>query len=307
MLAIVPTVLGFHPDESLVMLTFGGRRSFHARIDLPSLPAELPALINALLTPALRCRPRLVLFIAYSDDAVLAAATALAVSDAFAEQGFGVLVPLRTDGTFWFRVRPGEDPADAMPHPYDLTGHALTARSVLEGRVTLSSRAELVRSLVPDEVAVARVEECVAQRESHAADAEVLTPAQARDLVVRHARHGTTPGPEEIAQLLDGLRDVGVRDATFERVTRPRAEEHCEFWRRVVVQAPTSRLAPPAAILAYCAWLAGHGALAWCAVERAREADAGYSLACLVGDLLASAVPPTSLPSQRRLRGPSKA
>lgn len=304
MLAIVPAVLGFHPEESLVMLTFGGSRNFHARIDLPPAPSDLSAVINALLTPALRHRPDLVLFIAYSTDAVRACACALATSDAFAAHGFGVLAPLRSDGTCWFRVRPGEDPADAMPHPYDLRGHALTARTVLEGRVTLASRAELARSLGSDPEAVARVEASLSASPTGWA---LLEPAGARDLVARHARQGTTPEPDELGRLLEALRDVHVRDASFDRVTRARAEQHCEFWRRVVVQTPAPLLAPPAAILAYCAWLAGHGALAWCAVEKAREADADYSLARLVGDLLAAAVPPHVPSSRRRARRTTKA
>ena len=40
LLAAVPVVLGFHPQESLVMLTFGALRSFHARLDLPSAPDD---------------------------------------------------------------------------------------------------------------------------------------------------------------------------------------------------------------------------------------------------------------------------
>ena len=34
-LAAVPVLLGFEPSESVVMLTFGGRETFHARVDLP--------------------------------------------------------------------------------------------------------------------------------------------------------------------------------------------------------------------------------------------------------------------------------
>jgi hypothetical protein len=38
----------------------------------------------------------------------------------------------------------------------------------------------------------------------------------------------------------------------------------------------------------------GDGALAWCAVARAREVDPDHSLARLVADLLEAAVPPDS-------------
>ena len=49
-----------------------------------------------------------------------------------------------------------------------------------------------------------------------------------------------------------------------------------------------------AAILALSCWLAGNGALAWCAVDRAVEADPDNSLARLVTELLTRAVPPSS-------------
>jgi hypothetical protein len=52
-------------------------------------------------------------------------------------------------------------------------------------------------------------------------------------------------------------------------------------------------VASPAAVLGFSAWLAGHGALAWCAVDRSLRARPGHSLACLVSDLLDAALPPT--------------
>jgi len=42
------------------------------------------------------------------------------------------------------------------------------------------------------------------------------------------------------------------------------------------------------------AWLAGQGALAWCAVDRSREADPDYGLAGVLAEALTSAVPPSS-------------
>lgn len=51
-------------------------------------------------------------------------------------------------------------------------------------------------------------------------------------------------------------------------------------------------MAPAAALLGFCAWLSGNGALGWCAVDRALEADPDQSLARLVGDVLTAAMPP---------------
>ena len=55
LLAAVPCVLGFHPRDSLVMLTFSADgRSFHARVDLPHGSGHLPELCAVLLQAALR-------------------------------------------------------------------------------------------------------------------------------------------------------------------------------------------------------------------------------------------------------------
>ena len=55
---------------------------------------------------------------------------------------------------------------------------------------------------------------------------------------------------------------------------------------------PATHVAGPAAVLAFAAWLAGDGALSWCAVDRCRESDPTHSLAGLVAQLLESATPP---------------
>ena len=54
LLAAVPLVLGFVPESSVVMLTFGAEHSFHARVDLVTDDADLPELSSALLSPVLR-------------------------------------------------------------------------------------------------------------------------------------------------------------------------------------------------------------------------------------------------------------
>jgi hypothetical protein len=55
-------------------------------------------------------------------------------------------------------------------------------------------------------------------------------------------------------------------------------------------------VAGPAAVLGLAAWLAGHGALAWCAVDRCQAVDPDNTLAGLVAEVLARAVPPSAWP-----------
>ncbi|MDO7869424.1 DUF4192 domain-containing protein [Nocardioides jiangxiensis] len=289
LLAVVPRVLGFHPEESLVMLTFGGRRSFHARVDLPRSPSDIDAVVQTLLVPALRERPPTVLFVAYSSDAGRAARTALRASDVFDGRGFAVIAPMRSDGRSWFDVVAGADPDQAEPHPYDVAAHLLTAQAVLEGRVTLGSRDELVASVAVDPGAAAGV--LVAAR----ADAGWRPTQRSLRVLVGRARSRSGPLTDlEVARVAVACLHPSVRDAAWCGLSRETAEEHVELWRALVVRTPDELVAGAAAVLAFCAWLAGHGALAWCAVDRARLADPHCSLAVLVADLLEGAVPPAA-------------
>lgn len=290
LLAVVPAVLGFHPEESLVMLTFGGRRSFHARVDLPEEPGHVGAVVDLMLTPALRQRPDTVLFVAYSTDAVRAAATALHASDVFDDHGFTVIRPLRSDGTSWFHVTRDEDPERAEPHPYDVSTHALTAQSVLDGRVTLASRAAVAASLAADPEATAGVLDAwLAQLAEPVAD-----QAEVRALLGRGLAGAPALTDREVARLAHACLDPTVRDAAWCDLQRATVEAQLDFWREVVVRTPEVLVAGVAAVLGFAAWLAGHGALAWCAVDRSFAADPACSLARLVADLLQAAVPPTA-------------
>jgi len=290
LLAVVPVVLGFHPEESLVMLTFGGRRSFHARVDLPEEPGHVGHVVDMLLTPALRQRPDTVLFVAYSTDAARAASTALQASDAFDAQGFAVIKPLRSDGTSWFHVRRDEDPTCAEPHPYDVSAHALTAQSVLDGRVTLASRAAVAASVASDPVAAQAVLDAwLAQLEE-----PVPEQAEVRALIARGLAGDPGLSDREVARLAHACLDPAVRDAAWCDLRRETVEARLDFWRDVVVRTPDVLVAGVAAVLGLASWLAGHGALSWCAVDRSFAADPDCSLARLVADLLQAAVPPTA-------------
>jgi len=65
------------------------------------------------------------------------------------------------------------------------------------------------------------------------------------------------------------------------------------FWTDVVRRAPPDLVAEPAAVLAFAAWLAGSGALAWCALDRCFAAAPGHTLGVLLARALQQAVPPT--------------
>ena len=285
-LAAVPVVLGFAPQDSLVMLTFGGAEQFHARLDLPPGPAEIPPCVDAVLRPALTQRVRGVVFVLYAADALLARALAEELTERFEAYRIRVIDCLRVHDGRWFAPtgRPGV-PDHGVP--FDIADHEFRAAAVLDGRVTLGSRAELAAQVAADTAMVAETEAALT-------DAEPLSLSGAVGLVSRSLSRGRAGDAEDLASLLLALRDPKVRDQAWSGLRREEAPAHVALWTDVVRRAPEELVADPAAILAFAAWLRGDGALAWCALDRCLAVDPGHRLGGMVARVLAEAVPPSA-------------
>jgi hypothetical protein len=298
LLALVPLVLGFVPHESVVMLTFGAQRTFHARVDLPVGEAEVAEVVQALLEPARRHLVRRVVFVLYAADDRAARTVARPLVRSFEEAGVEVIDVLRADGDRWFTVLGRRQGVPAWGVPYDVSAHPFVAEAVLHGRVTHGSRAELADSLRSDPRRVARVAAALATRSRREPDGSTGRTAGemewARRLVDAHAAAGTAPSDADLARLLSGMRDPLVRDAAWLVMTRETAREHVGLWTDIVRRSPVDVLAAPAAMLGFAAWLSGQGALAWCAIDRCRESVADYGLAGLLAEMLVHAVPPSA-------------
>ena len=288
LLAMVPVVLGFVPTDSIVMLTFGAARTFHARVDLP--PPDEPAdeVVDSLCDPAVRHGVRRVVFVLYTDDPVPAERVCRRLARAFRAAGIEVIDVIRADGHRWFPMLRGRRARPAGT-PYDVASHPFTAQAVVEGRVTHRSRAELADSLETDAARAALVE---AAGEVHTAADD---PLWVWATLARHATAGTVPSDVEAARLLRAVdTDREALAAVCTIVSRVAAPDHVELWTDLVRRAPEARLPAAASVLGLMAWLAGHGALAWCAVDRATALEPGHELAGVIGDLLMGAVPPTT-------------
>ncbi|PVG83678.1 hypothetical protein DDE18_04960 [Nocardioides gansuensis] len=283
--AFAPVALGFTPATSAVMITVGQDQTFHARVDLPDDVDGAEEVVDALLGPAQRHEVRQVLFVVYDDDTAVADEVAWALHDGFTAAGIEVVDVLRVHDGHWFAVLPGRPRSAYAGTPFDTTSHPFVAQAVYEGKVVLGSREELRASLDPDPGAVAATEAALA-------GARPLSPAQVQRLVRHHTAAGTTCDPDELARLAVSLRDPALRDEAWGWVDRGWAREHLAFWRDAVRRVPEHTMPSVAAVLAFAAWLAGEGALAWCAVDRCREVQPGHSLARLVADMLTSAAPP---------------
>lgn len=293
LLAAVPVVLGFRPTQSVVMLTFGGRHSFHARADLPDPgdpAATFEELVDSLLAPAVEHGVDRVAFVAYTADAALAARIGRRLRALFTRAEIGVIDVLRADDGHWASVplRPGR--RERAMRPYDDRSHPFAAQAVFDGRVTHGSRDDLRAGLAADPDL---------RRRTHRATL-ALAPAgpeeqeRVLDLLVRCVAGGRLPDDHEAARVLRAVTDVAVRDAALFAVQGDTAVQHLDVWSSLLRRAPDARVPDTAAVTAFCAWLAGHGALAWCALDRCFEIEPRHVLGSALAECLVRAVPPTS-------------
>ncbi|HET7388064.1 MAG TPA: DUF4192 domain-containing protein [Nocardioidaceae bacterium] len=313
-LALVPYVLGFHPEDSLVLLTVGAPRPpgqpVNARVDLPSTPEDIDTVVDDLVAIAERNGIARAVVVCYSSDTEAADSAGRSLRDRLQASGVDVPVSIRADGERWFCLSDCGCGATGGTS-YNLSGHRFTAEAVLDGRVTYRSRAELAESLVGNDLdEIERVQEL-------AADALDRAAASARHPLGGLAPQGTSAflvaeghwvahrvrrflddeqrlDTAEVGRLLAALSVVDVRDVAWAEMSRDNATAHVALWRDVVRRSPLDLLAPAAALLGFAAWLSGSGALAWCAVERAFASDPDYSLASLLSHALENAVPPST-------------
>ena len=289
-LAMVPVVLGFAPTESLVMLTFGAASPFHARVDLPDRPRDVRQVVASLLEPAARHGVSRVLLVGYADDLDRLERVTGQVREAFERAGIEVLGRLAADGARWWHLpRQDGEPGTA----YDVSAHPFAAEAVWRGLVTHETRTDLAATMAPDPDAVTESERALAGLEAHGATG-AAEAAWASGLVRQCVAASCPPPAGALARLLAGMTDVTVRDAVWFTLDRSDVEAHLAFWTDVVRRCPVSHLSAPAAVLGFAAWVSGQGALAWCAVDRAREGDPAYPLAGLLGEVLTSALPPSA-------------
>lgn len=311
LLALVPSVLGFHPEDSLVLVvTAGEGGNLHARIDLPRDGEETSELVQTMLTALTRSQARQVALIAYSDDALLAEDIVEILVEHLSDE-VEVLCAVRADGERWYSLDCGPTWCPPEGVPYDVAAHPITAQSILDGRVTFASRRHLEESLVGTDLeALEAVGEAAdeAMRRFKAesrhplgldnpegARAHLMTEGYwARERVRRFVQTREPLDHLEVGRMVVALVDVDVRDVVWAEMTRSDAGTHVELWRDVVRRTPLDLVAAPAALLAFAAWLAGDGALAWCAVERCQESEPDYSMAGLVSQALAGAVNPSA-------------
>jgi Domain of unknown function (DUF4192) len=311
LLAVVPSLLGFIPASSLVVIGTEPPRDrvkVTLRYDLPDPPdADLAADIAAHAT-AVAAAQRLtaVVAVGYGPGALVTPLMEV-LRDAFRQAGTELREFLRVeDGRYWSYLCGDEACCPAGGTPFDTTGSPVAALTS-EGRV-LADRDELAATVaaVSGQAgesmrrATRRAEEHAARLAAQAASPEeparrlIASGLDAVAEVIERYRRGDRPATsKEAAWLTVVLHDLRVRDDAWARMDPDHRDAHVRLWTDVTRLARPGHVPAPASLLAFVAWQSGSGALANVALDRALADDPQYSMALLLRQVISAGAPPS--------------
>jgi hypothetical protein len=313
-LAIVPSLLGFHPSDSLVVLGVSGPRnrvSLTFRYDLPDpadddLAADIAA--HAAEVLAREAIPgAIVIGYGRADPVIQAAAL---VVGGLLDAGVDVIEVLRAEDGRCFCVT-CQNPECCPPEgiPFDPCSHPAAAVLREAGLGVLPDRAALARTLQPPPGtaratrqstgrALRRLDRLVATARSGGLDPAAALADAGRAAVraaIRRYRSGASlQDRARLAFLAVVVADLRVRDDAWAQMDPRHAGPHTALWTDIVTGAAPEFAPAPASLLAFTAWQAGEGALANVAAERALAADPAYSMALLIAGALQAGLPPSA-------------
>ncbi len=301
--AVVPFLLGFHPEESVVALLLErGRLRLTARYELPQRGAvgDLAEEIRAL---ARQHRADELVLVGYSESN---ASEPVLESLVPALRRLRVRVALAvSDGRCAVLGRYG---FEAIPAPVpDLRSHPVAAAAVYAGLNARATRAELQAWVSgPAAAEWTRLEEVAAvacQRHAEGSEAAVEGAAKgapeggAEARLARLLSTGVdSPNALDEAALVELavlVADVHRRDRAWLAITTDRAQQHIRLWHAVVAAAPPPHQAAPLALLGIAAWIAGDGALLNVCAERLRAEAPAYSMGSLLERVSEAALSPS--------------
>jgi hypothetical protein len=313
MLGVVPHLLGFTPDNSLIVVGGRGpRQRIEAtlRFNLPDPPDQAIAQAIADHTVSVLAGQEFttVVVIGYGPGELVTPLTRT-LRRAIIRSGLEVRDVLRVqDGRYWSYVC--KNPACCPPEgvAFDLTSHPAARVMAAVGRPILASREELAASIAPVTGPVAetmrqetgRAERIAARLLADATKAgSTVRPVVDRGLGAVQAAigiyrdGGSITETSQFAWLARALASLQVRDDAWARMDPAYREDHLRLWADVTRHAQPGYVAAPASLLAFVAWQGGNGALANVALDRALADSPGYSMAQLLRDTIDAGAPPS--------------
>jgi Domain of unknown function (DUF4192) len=314
LLAVIPRLLGFIPQASVVVIGTSPPRSrirVTLRYDLPDPPGlGVAADLAAHAADVIRSqRLDAAVAVGYGPE-ILVTPVAEALREALAGAGIELQEFLRVqDLRYWSYVCRNEACCPAAGAPLDPDLHSAAALAdfgipVLADRTALAARVAPVGGTAADlmRLATRRAEQHVAhlltkvRKSARLGAARQMIAAEGLAavgaMITRYRGGAGFITDDEIARITVALRDLRIRDDAWARMDPAHTEAHQRLWTDVVRRAQPGYVPAPAALLAFVAWQSGHGALANVALDRALADDPRYSMALLLRQVITAGAPP---------------
>jgi hypothetical protein len=308
LIAALPAVLGFVPENSLVLVSLDdGELGSVMRVDLS---AGLVDGVGHLAEIAAAARPEAAIAVIVDADGAhcpgcneehrqLCAALTESLSQHDIELWAAHVVDRVAPGGRWHCVD-GCGSGGAVDDP---SASPLAAAAVLDGRRLYSRRADLQAVIaVDDPVRSAELADVLRRQAAKREAAHRADPAGCGRRDVEHAMAaasrvagGATLSGAELAELGCALSDVQVRDTLYALAVGESAGEAESLWALLARILPTPWRVEALVLLAFSAYARGDGPLAGVSLEAALRCDPGHRMAGMLDTALQSGFRPEQI------------
>jgi hypothetical protein len=316
----MPSFIGFHPNESLVVMCLHGprrRNGLTMRFDLPAVRHHRGMAFD-ITTRVTRERAGSVILVCYTaaaDDGNLPRADLVErLARQLEARDIAIVEALLVRDRRWFSYTCREPccPPSGTPIPQTPTGAAarFASEAALNGRAVLPDRAALAASVrgpvslrrialtqVYDRVAAGVAADLAGCDAVNFAD---RTIALARMALAAYAEGRRDLDDDTAARIVLGLHDKPSRDELTTWGIDDHVDELVVLMTDLAQRTLDEHAAPVCTVLASVAYQQGDGALAGVALERALRCDPRYTMARMLAAMLHGQVKPARLRSLSR-------
>ena len=308
LLAAVPFLIGYHPTDSLVLISVkSDSLEMAMRIDFPKNPPE--GSYQLLASHLKRDNSEGALIVAYEPADSLAGPEVLHnVADAVASLDIPIRELMLVRNNHWRSLLCNDDkccPPEGNQIE-EFVNSRIAAEQVASGKVLPFSDSEGLTHSISATILAKDINwnaQVVGFRVDP--DANNLNELQ-RDgaesillLADFYSQNGFCKDYDLMARVLGRLSDIQVRDFALGCHTDQTINSYWAMWRDLLRIAPPKFVAPVASVFASIAYENGEGALAHRALDRAIEDDPEYSLARLLRRVFSSGWPPSGFAQLR--------
>ena len=308
LLAAVPFLIGYHPTNSLVLISIkGDALEMAMRIDFPINPPE--GAFQLLASHLRRDQAEGALLVAYVPDGI---ATGEEVLQNAAEAVAKLEIPIRelmlVQNNSWRSLLCVDEsccPKDGNPIE-DFESSRIAAEQVANGKVLPYSDSEgLTHSISANQISrdINWNAQVIGFRiDPEASNLNELQRDGAESVLLLadfYIQKGFCKDYDLNARVLGRLSDVQVRDFALGCHTDQTLNAYWTMWRDLLRIAPPKFVAPVASLFAAIAYENGEGAFAHRALDRAIEDDPEYSLSRLLRRVFSSGWPPSGFAQLR--------